>query len=222
MGKFIDLTGQMYGRLRVIRLSFARAADGRLLWTCECVCGNLCDVRSGGLRSGNTLSCGCWNTEAFATRITLHGKANTGAHRSWGKMMQRCGNPNDTHYANYGGRGITVCDRWLKFENFYADMGDRPVGMSIDRIDNNKGYSPENCRWATKSEQQNNTRNNRLITYNNETLNVSQWSVRMGWDASVLRTRLRRSWTIEEALTTPVGQRRTSKQNVVSGVNDGH
>jgi len=119
-------------------------------------------------------------------------------------MFQRCYNPNGTKYADYGGRGITVCDRWLKFENFYADMGDRPEGMEIDRFPDNDGnYEPGNCRWATRPEQMRNTRANRMITFQGRTQCLTDWANEIGVGCSTICTRLARGWSLERALTTP-------------------
>lgn len=124
-------------------------------------------------------------------------------------MMERCTNPNDKRYADYGGRGITVCDRWQDPANFYADMGERPTGTSIDRIDNNLGYEPGNCRWATPKTQNNNRRSTRLATLNGETLSLAEWSRRLGAGSKdLVRERLRAGWEITAALTTPVGPQR--------------
>ena len=118
-------------------------------------------------------------------------------------MAKRCNNPKDKRYKNYGGRGIKVCDRWHKFENFYADMGDKPMGMSIDRINNNGNYAPENCRWATPFEQANNTVKNRKIIFKGKTLTVAQWSRELGIKRTTLSGRLNNyGWSTEKALTT--------------------
>lgn len=121
-------------------------------------------------------------------------------YRTWSGMIQRCKNPNEPAFNRYGGRGITVCDDWLNFEGFLADMGERPKGKSLDRIDNNGGYCPENCRWATRKEQSNNTRTNRRITYKGKTKTLAEWSRCTGIKPSTLRTRLWRGWSIRRAL----------------------
>jgi len=120
-------------------------------------------------------------------------------------MKQRCNNPNFKYYSDYGGRGIKVCDRWLKFENFLADMGERPDGRTIERIDNDKGYSIENCRWATRIENANNKRNNRMITVDGETDTISNWCRRIGINKGTVKSRVYRlGWSYEKAITQPV------------------
>lgn len=130
-----------------------------------------------------------------------HGMYGTRIYHSWSAMKMRCLNPNYKEYNHYGERGITICPRWMKFENFYKDMGDVPVGKSIDRINNNLGYYKENCKWSTPKEQANNRRSNRLITFNNKTLNIKQWSEELKTTRKTIYGRLDRGWSIEKALT---------------------
>jgi len=134
-----------------------------------------------------------------------HGKRFTKVYRSWLHMKDRCLNPRSNSFAYYGGRGITVCDRWRdSFEAFYADMGDPLPGLSLDRIDNDGDYSPENCRWATLRQQANNTRANRTITFNGKTRTLIQWARITGIDRGIIADRRNRGWPIERALTEPV------------------
>jgi hypothetical protein len=123
-------------------------------------------------------------------RTRTHGKGATAEHRSWTAMRTRCNNPKQLAWPNYGGRGITVCERWDSFENFLADMGERPSGCSLDRIDNNGNYEPGNCRWATKAEQSNNRRTNIFVTHDGETLTITQWCTRLGISNGAVRTRM--------------------------------
>lgn len=125
------------------------------------------------------------------------------AYRSWAAMKSRCLNPNDSSYANYGGRGIRVCVRWMDFQAFLADMGEPPPGMTLDRERNDGNYEPGNCRWATKLQQQNNMRSNRLVEFEGRTHTIAEWSRKIGLPTHVIRKRLNRGWSIQTALCTP-------------------
>ena len=156
-----DLVGRRYGRLIVIEYA------GKRRWRCQCDCDTFKNIRGDNLRLGLTKSCGClWQevTSQFGQRTTTHGYSHTRVYKAWFGMLQRCENPNNAKYKDYGARGIKVCKRWHKFENFLADMGKRPKGMSIDRWPNNDGdYEPNNCRWATRSQQQFNRRPSKAL-----------------------------------------------------------
>lgn len=154
---FVDLTGQKFGRLTVISLSERKYSHRH--WLCKCGCGNKRSVREGYLKTGRTKSCGCYNREVSSEKNTKHGQSHqdkkfTTEYQAWANMIKRCTNPKANGYEYWGGRGITVCDRWKDFSNFFEDMGKKPTKEhSLDRIDNNKGYSPDNCKWSNKSEQ---------------------------------------------------------------------
>ena len=136
----------------------------------------------------------------------IHGMSKTSTYKSWEAMIQRCSNASLKSYKNYGGRGISVCDEWTKFEKFYADMGIKPNGCSIDRIDVNGNYDQLNCRWSTMKQQNRNRRNNRLIEFNGETMCVNEWAESLGINKRTLLNRLTNGWEIKKALTHPVRQ----------------
>lgn len=198
-----DITGQRFGRLVTIR-HIGSNANRVALWECVCDCGQTAIANLQSLRRGNTKSCGCLAIEHGQAMNRKHGSYRSPAYRSWQRMRARCLNPNHKHFANYGGRGVTVCERWNSFENFLADMGERPEGMTLERIDNSKGYSPDNCRWATRKEQQNNMRRNRILELNGERLNMTQWATRLGVTRKFLERRIDQlRWSVERALTEP-------------------
>ena len=160
-GNLIDLTGRTFGRWRVIGLGDERRGHHRL-WLCECACGVTRLVDGDNLRGGLSQSCGCFSVDVTTARSTRHGHARrrlkSRAYVIWNNMIRRCTDPKNKRFKDYGGRGITVCERWLIFANFLADMDEPPPGLTLDRRDNDKGYSPDNCRWATHSEQRRNQR----------------------------------------------------------------
>lgn len=206
--KLIDLTGQTFGQWRVLRKAAdvvtAARPSGRPAWECVCACGNITIVQQRSLLSGGSQCCGCVYRAKMAQRNQTHGLSHLPEYRIWGGIIQRTENPNSYAYADYGGRGITVSPEWRScFEQFYADMGDRPSPEhEIDRIDNDGPYSKQNCRWATLSEQARNRRTNRWITYNGETLCLADWAKRLGTGITTIQRRFDRGWSIERALTT--------------------
>lgn len=183
--KFQDLTGQRFGRLVVLGIAERRKTATRFL--CKCDCGNETVVLSTNLKSGHTQSCGCWQDESRSIVHTKHGMKDTRLYGVWGKMKDRCLRENNPSYPRYGGRGITICDEWLDFASFaeWAMVNgydkDAPYGeCTLDRIDNNKGYSPDNCRWVNEQVQANNRRSNKIVTYNGESHTVAEWSRILG------------------------------------------
>lgn len=209
MGKIIDLTGKEFGELTVLK----RAPDyimnnGRrkIMWQCICSCGNEnVVVRGEDLRSGHTKTCGCsWGQ--------LHGKRDTKLYGVWKSMKERCENPNCKSFKIYGAEGKKVCDEWLHdFQAFYnwAMANGYEEGLTIERIDGAKGYSPDNCKLATRIEQMNNIRNNKYLTYNGRTQTRAQWAREMNINYNTLIFRLDKlKWSAEKALTTPIRQKR--------------
>jgi hypothetical protein len=200
--KALDLTGQVFGRLTVVRFSHKTTVN---YWECLCQCGASCAIQTANLRSGCTISCGCFQREGLRNRSKTHGMHGTPEYIAWIDMRQRCTNTQNAGYKNYGGRGIAVCEEWNSFEQFYADMGPRPSkDHSIDRIDNDGPYCKENCRWASHCVQINNRRATKTLSFNGETLTVSQWAQRLGVPRSTLQGRIERGWSIPDAISTPV------------------
>jgi hypothetical protein len=210
----LDLTGQRYGRLLVIGPGESRP-NGRPYCTCRCDCGTVKDVVAYDLRNGKTTSCGCRLAEASAARAYRHGGCIDGRRGPelgiWTQMHNRCERPGVSGYDRYGGRGIKVCERWASFSAFLADMGPRPSPKhTLDRVDNDGPYSPENCRWATRWEQANNTRRTRRFTFDGVTRTLPEWAKLTGIPGHIVTARVdRRGWPVERALTQPVTRRRS-------------
>jgi len=208
---FKDISGQRFGRLTIV--AFDRTENRRAFWRCLCDCGNMTIVIGKDLRSGHTVSCGCFDRE----RRIVHGHARkngrkklwTRTYKAWMNAKRRCYDSRTKWFHLYGGRGIRVCDRWRdSFENFLADMGECPQGLELDRYPDQSGnYEPGNCRWASKKQQGRNTRMNHLVTVNGETLTLTEWAERLGATYYTLRDRLRRGWSLEKTVSTPIHHR---------------
>ncbi len=212
MGGVTNKVGQKIGRLTVIELSTNRTITGRSIWICHCECGNTVEVAGASLTSARVNSCGCLNTEnciKLGLQNKTHGASHTAEYNTRNRMLGRCTNPNDPAYCNYGGRGISVCDRWLNsFENFLEDMGYRPTAdHSIDRIDNNGNYEPGNCRWATRIEQNNNRRDNVFYNYKGIDYSLAQLADLSGINTGTIRHRIETGMSVENAVETPARNR---------------
>lgn len=226
MKNFIDLTGQKFGRLTVIK-RVENDKYGTARWECKCVCGGKTITSTGHLKSGHTKSCGCYSKEIAKEKALKnkyfykHGlfsdKNYIRLSHILNAMKKRCYDVNNKSYFNYGKRGIVICDEWLNSEsglfNFYnwAMQNGYKDNLSIDRIDNNGNYEPSNCRWATAKQQANNKRSNHLITYDGQTYNITEWAEKKNIKPRVLLDRIRRNWTIERAFNQPIRKSPTKK-----------
>ena len=200
----IDMTGQTFGRLTVLG-PVERIRGVGIKWLCRCNCGNVVAVLRTNLRKGRTVSCGCFNQD----RKTKHGMATTKLHGVWNAIIQRCNNPQDKAYSNYGERGISICSEWQRnFKSFHDHATRLPhygeKGRSLDRINNALDYQPGNVRWATRKEQQRNRRANRYLTHNGKTQCISAWAEEIDINVATLYRRLEMGWSTEKTLTKPV------------------
>lgn len=202
--RFVNRTGHAYGRMTV--LSFVEMHATNAKWLCRCECGEEKVVYGCHLASGKIVSCGCFNTDQLVERTRTHGFSKETEYHIWQTMKARCLNPNHDAYKHYGGRGIRICERWLgSFENFFEDMQERPsLQQTLERRDNGGDYTPENCYWATRSEQGNNTRANRIIEFQGRKQTMTQWGREVEIPAAIIGQRISRDgWSVERALTTP-------------------
>ena len=217
MSRLADLTGQRYGRLTVVE----RSGDigGKTAWLCICDCGNKKRITATNLKQGITKSCGCYQNEVRIVNghsNAKHGGYGTRLYRIYRGMWQRCYDENVKHYQRYGARGITICDEWLGTDGFamfrdWAYSHGYNETLSIDRKDNNKSYSPDNCRWATNKEQMNNRRCNVYLSLNGEQHTMAEWSDITGINVRTIKSRHRAGWKDEDVLTAPVDKRKASK-----------
>lgn len=200
--KYDAIVGQKFGRYTVVSVVPDKKST-RVIVACDC--GQVRSVTGHNIVNGLAQSCGCLRRELSSERQARHRKSRTPIYKTWQSMKERCLNPTCHAYDQYGGRGIKICDRWLEsFDNFYEDMGDRPAGTTLDRIDNNGGYSKENCRWATKKVQDRNRRTNRLLTVNGVVQTIAGWAEEVGISTAVIHQRLKRGWSPEDAVLKPL------------------
>lgn len=211
----IDISGQRFGKFTVVRFT------GKRYWECLCDCGEVRFIKAGDLRAGTRTGCDKCRAPSKVKRTDAAERKVL--QRIWWAMRDRCENHDNHAYHNYGGRGIKVCERWLDFDTFYADVSPRPIGKTIERVDNDGLYSPDNVRWASRTEQARNTRRNHLISFQGETLTIEGWAERLDLPANRIWNRIRRGRTPQDALEMgrgrclshyiPRSQRPVSKAN---------
>lgn len=209
-----DLAGKTYGRLTFIEP--VRKTSQGTVWLCKCSCGNLKEALRSQVLSGNTRSCGCLKREQGPKNAkSVHGHNRVGkvsrTYTAWRAMLARCLNKNHVAYHRYGGAGIDIHQEWqADFTVFLADMGEVPEGHSLDRIDGAKGYTPDNCRWASREQQARNKKTNVLLTYDGRTQCASAWAKEAGVHPNLILNRVKAGWSAEAAITTPVINRKRS------------
>lgn len=207
-GKPQDLSNIKFDKLTPIEC-FSRGENKSALWRCRCDCGSEIVITASALKQNRPHSCqSCKSAKMWNTRQS-HRESKSRLYRIYYNMRKRCENENAVNYHNYGARGITVCDEWKSYSNFstWAKNNGYTDELTLERVNGDKGYSPENCRWATYKEQANNTRQNRYFTFNGETLTLTEWSARLGISKNTISQRLKYGWSVEEALSTPVRRR---------------
>lgn len=210
--KIADLAGYMFGFIKVNSATTQRSATGAVLWDCTCTrCGSATLIATGNVRrTGSCLPCA---QGLASTKNKVHGhagKKKSATYRVWSSMRERCLSEKHPAYKNYGGRGITVCAEWQSFEAFLFDMGEKPLGHSLDRIDNDKGYSRDNCRWASRKEQERNKRSNVLVTAHGRTQPLVAWTEQTGVPAQTIAYRIRHGWEPERAVSEPTAKSRSA------------
>jgi len=198
---FQRLTVTSYAGKRLLRQGYEK---GAIYWNCQCSCGNTCTVAGSNLKLKKQVSCGCWKDENTVKRSSTHGHSRHPLYAVWCCMIQRCTNPSDKAYPNYGGRGIGICERWTTFEHFWDDMAATwKQGLWIERKNNDLGYSPENCVWETPLIQSKNKRNNTYVTFQGERKTVTEWAKKIRGNTGLVSYRMLHGWTPEQAVTTP-------------------
>ena len=205
----LDISGEKYGFLQAVEYR-GRTKHNQAIWLFRCTaegCGNEVEMPAHVVKSGNTKSCGCMTKKLKSISKTTHGASSSSVYGSYKSMLRRCNDPKNRMFHRYGGRGITVCERWLGPQgaaNFLADMGEKPSPRhTIERINNDGPYSPENCRWATMAEQSENRATTRLIAVGEALMSQAAWDRTLGNGLNIVGDRIRRGWSAEEAVTTP-------------------
>ena len=212
MGKTNDITGKRYGRLTVVR-RWEKLPTGHSKWLCVCDCGNTKIVEDSNLKHSDKISCGCWRKELYIENAKWRGESHTPLFQIWQSMINRCTKPNAQNYKYYGGRGIQVCDDWIDPINGYflfkgwALTNGYEDGLSIERIDYDGNYTPENCKWIPLNEQSKNTRRAHKLTFNGKTMCLTDWAKEFKINRGTLTSRLKRGMSVEDALTIPVTKR---------------
>lgn len=213
MGKYAsaDITGQKFGRWTAIRPTGRKAKNGTYYWLCKCECGNIGEVSVSNLRSGSSKSCGCIPKERMSKLNYKHGGKKERLYLVWIDMRRRCYDDSVYEYMNYGGRGIAVCDEWQDYSKFREwalstgyDAAAKRTACTLDRIDVNGNYCPENCRWADSATQNNNRRNNKKISYGSETHSMAEWNRICNFPKNTIFKRINAGWSPEKAITTPL------------------
>lgn len=206
-----DITGERCGKIVAVRLFEKHRSGHRWLWQCDCGETKVLHPHS----ARKTGHCGCLTREHFSVRSTKHGAAGTREYKAWAGMKDRCLNTNNPHYTDYGGRGIEVCKQWIEsYQSFLDDMGQRPVGMTLERIDNALGYCKENCRWATRKEQQRNRRANVTCEIGGLTKCLKEWCEVYGIGYTTVRGRMGRGWGMIDAITTPADRQYRNRRSI--------
>lgn len=201
---FKDRTGEKHGMLTVLRFA-GKNKYRNATWECLCDCGKKTILCGGSI--GVTQSCGCLRLVMVSKAKTIHGMCNTRTYKTWESMLKRCRSKNDPSFLRYGAVGITVCQEWLSFSRFLSDMGERPIGATIDRIENSKGYHKGNCRWLSLSGQCRNRTSNRILTINGVSKCLVEWSEESGIDQDTIGARLKRGWSEEKSVFAPLHTR---------------
>lgn len=204
MKRYKDLKNKKFGNLMPISMEYVKGK--RAFWKCLCDCGNEKIIRADHLISGHTQSCGCISKSTHKATHSKHNKSDTKLYKIWSSIKQRCFYEKSTNYKNYGGRGISICKEWKdNFQSFYdwSISSGYKEGLSIDRVDVNGIYCPENCRWATIIEQSNNKRNNVIIEFNGVKKPLNYWEQKTGLSREIIYKRIRRGWEVKDALSKP-------------------